>query len=322
MTWSAFTASKYKSGQKLGDDVCLMIPHVMAAVFDGASRPQISPRTGVSAGRAASLSASLALASMQLEDTSSISAEEIFSRLNAEMRKQAKTLEFDVPIQTTAAIVFEYTDEIRVLVIGDTSVRINADKVLSQPLEVDAISIAARLAIWNCIKSHLGDAGLTELRARQTFVGGVNKAIRDGIIQEDWGRQISSDLEGKVPKKYVPYLDEFLRQGIEAQTQLINTTQHLLGYPILDGNELRGPILEEIIPKSEVTSIEIFSDGYTKLPEGISLRDWEAAFQAENRTDPFRLHEYKGVKGTTDDEWCDDRTVISIDLKFPGFSHQ
>ena len=73
MKWSTCSVSKYKSGDRLGDDVALLIPDSCAAVFDGASRPELSPVTGITGGRAAASAAARGLSLLMTEDTSALS---------------------------------------------------------------------------------------------------------------------------------------------------------------------------------------------------------------------------------------------------------
>ena len=72
--------------------------------------------------------------------------------------------------------------------------------------------------------------------------------------------------------------------------------------------------IEEVgfTPKEDVQTIEVFSDGYAKLPDNPTVAAWEAAFEATDRQDFHRISEYATVKGGTENEFFDDRTVVIV----------
>ncbi|MGG2474568.1 hypothetical protein ACNVD4_04305, partial [Rhizobium sp. BR5] len=62
MNIASFSQSKYKNAAKPGDDVALIIPGRVLAVFDGATDPTGASYGGLSSGRIAALAAVNAVA--------------------------------------------------------------------------------------------------------------------------------------------------------------------------------------------------------------------------------------------------------------------
>lgn len=64
--------------------------------------------------------------------------------------------------------------------------------------------------------------------------------------------------------------------------------------------------------KRDITSIEIFSDGYPSLPAVPSVAAWEAAFRSAETEDFSKIGRYAAVKGSTTTQFHDDRSVVIL----------
>ena len=95
------------------------------------------------------------------------------TKLNATIGESTRALEFTVPIETTAAVVLGYTDHFRLLVVGDSAVRINSTQIYTQPMKVDEVSIAVRVAIWRCLRESATSDAQAEAMTRKVFVHGL-----------------------------------------------------------------------------------------------------------------------------------------------------
>jgi hypothetical protein len=74
-------------------------------------------------------------------------------------------------------------------------------------------------------------------------------------------------------------------------------------------------LTDVLLSKNDVTSIEIFSDGYVSIPtSGIRVGDWEKEFERVETVDFHKTGAFPAVKGSTSVESCDDRTILSATL--------
>jgi hypothetical protein len=97
------------------------------------------------------------------------------------------------------------------------------------------------------------------------------------------------------------------------QYRFANEVGNSLCYDVLaDGTPQIGDWVDVWRPKEDVQTIEVFSDGYAKLPDNPTVAAWEAAFEETDRQDFHRISEYATVKGGTENEFFDDRTVVII----------
>jgi hypothetical protein len=87
----------------------------------------------------------------------------------------------------------------------------------------------------------------------------------------------------------------------------------VLGFASLNGKDMiMDGIADFTLPKSDVQSLEIFSDGYLTQPSGVRVADWEQEFARVEALDFHKTAAYPAVKGSTTREFCDDRTIVSI----------
>jgi len=94
-----------------------------------------------------------------------------------------------------------------------------------------------------------------------------------------------------------------------AQFQFQNNASHKLGYGVVDGTSTPTPfIFTKVVPKETVRSIEIFTDGYSKIPEKASIDAWEAAYKEVYAVDPYRCNEFPATKEK------DDRTLVILEF--------
>ena len=68
----------------------------------------------------------------------------------------------------------------------------------------------------------------------------------------------------------------------------------------------------ERLPRSDVRTIELFSDGYFKPGADFGVASWEEAFREVERDDPAKVTLYLSPKGSTATHWTDDRTYLGV----------
>jgi len=127
-------------------------------------------------------------------------------------------------------------------------------------------------------------------------------AVRDDLVARFAGLTNPDDL------------CDFLNRGIRQQFRFANRTNHPMGFSTLNGDETAlDDIIDERLPRAEVASAKILSDGYFLLPEAVSVAAWQEAFARTEAEDFHKLHRFANVKGSTSREFADDRSVIVAD---------
>jgi hypothetical protein len=312
MNIEAFSRSKYKDMAKPGDDVILIEPDGVLAVFDGATDPTGAIYHGESSGRIAARSAARRTAKLAADrKLLDASAEEIFQALSDSVKDAATEHNIAHPPSTTAAIVVEAPDHYRLLALGDTGIRINGTDVYQHHKLIDTVSTAARVAVHGILTRKIADADDVEMATRKVIFSGLNAAVSAGSLTVN---EAAEALAAAVTAARVSetIAADFLTGGI--RTQFHHANAHgPLGYASINGKQI---ILDGItnlrLPKADVRSIEIFSDGYVSIPaSGVAVHDWEKEFQRVELSDFHKTGAFPTVKGSTSFESCDDRTVVS-----------
>ena len=120
----------------------------------------------------------------------------------------------------------------------------------------------------------------------------------------------------KLPSVPQEDIDTLLNNGIvHGQGRFQNNTASPLSYAVFDGTPLPMAHVQIVDrPSEELSSIELFSDGYMAPPAGTAIADWEASFAHVEALDPTKTGAYPCPKGSTKDRWFDDRTIMSVRL--------
>ncbi|MGF9565925.1 protein phosphatase 2C domain-containing protein [Neorhizobium sp. JUb45] len=311
MNIEAFSRSKYKNSTKPGDDVVLIEPDTLLAVFDGATDPTGAFYDGESSGRIAARSAAQATARLAASGKLiSASSRDIFQVLSDAVRDAAIERHIAHPPSTTAAIVVSTGDHFRLLALGDTGIRINGKVIYQHHKLIDTVSTAARIAVHGILSGRMDNSDEAEMATRKVIFDGLDAAVETGRLTEaDASAAIAAAVSAAATSPKIAAT--FLKGGIRTQFHYANSTQ-LLGYASINGKDIIvDGITDVLLPKAEVKSIEIFSDGYVSIPtDGIQVGDWEAEFERVEAADFHKTGAFPAVKGSTSAESCDDRTIL------------
>lgn len=317
MRFELFNRSKFRDGSAPGDDVSLVIPGVVYGVFDGATDARGTVVDGIAAGRLAALTVASDTASLALAgELSTLSAEAIIDRLSRAMKRRTAPIpDLSIPPSTTIALAVDQQDEWRFLLLGDTGLRLNRQEVHQSGKRIDAVSTAARVAVFHELTPRLEDMDEVERATRRCILLGFENAIAEGLLSERQAQEIITGTAEATGLGDEPDLvSAFLMGGIRIQFRYGNTTGTPLSFDTLNGTT---PQLRQwtdfVRPKSAVRSIEIFSDGYPSLPDEPTVSAWEDAFAAVEAADPYKIGEYASVKGSTRTEFFDDRTILILE---------
>lgn len=318
MNIASFSQSKYKNAATPGDDVAIILPGRVTAVFDGATDPTGANYDGLSSGRIAALAAANAVAEMSIKGTlQGCEAATLFQTISDILRCEAKRINASHPPSTTLAIVADLGDSFRLLLAGDSGVRLNGTRVLQHSKLIDKVSTSARIHVFKQLFALLGEGDAAEAKTRATIFSGLHAAVKAGIMTMPEAENVvaaaavTSGLQNDMDA-----VEDFLMGGIRAQPHYANRLGHVLGYASINGGQVAGEGLVDLtLAKDTITSLEIFSDGYLSLPTGVDVSDWEAEFARVEAADFHKLDEFPSVKGSTSNEFSDDRTVVSMTLR-------
>lgn len=313
MESQVFSRSKYKDGERLGDDVFLNIPGMVTGVFDGASDPMGTIIDGEPAGRFAARTVAQTSARLMLDpDARRWPADRILSALSQGLTSAIGGQNLPVRPSTTLALVLDNGPEFRLLIMGDTGVRVNGGAVHKFSKSIDNVSTRARVAVFNLLAARHPGIDEAEILTRRVIFRGLEQAAEEGVLtRTEVGEIIATTVKETALKPRAAAIHEFLLAGIRVQHQYANDPAHPFGFSSMDGHM---PLLDDVIdfrlPKGDLQSLELFTDGYYTAPQGTDVAAWEREHARIESLDFHKLNEFASVKGSMQDEYWDDRTVV------------
>lgn len=325
----AFTAGKDPQRPERNEDQLLVLPGRAYAVIDGVTSIGAPAPGGLTTGRLGGLLVRRAVAEI-VDDpfrpppspeallaavTDRIAASYRVHGLVERLSKAPKER-----FAATLALAMVSGERLVIVLAGDSGARLNGREVhLVEPLmdrvlawlrvealarlEAQGLQRRDAAALAREVTLHGLDATRAELEARLGVgaVDGLDAAV---------GERAAAELP-EIPAAEV--LD-LVRGGIaEGQAQLQNRDDRELGYAVLDGFPV-GMRWVKVVerPLAEVHTLELFTDGYFKLPVRPRLADWEACADEVERLDPLKIGRYASTKGSIDGKRTDDRTVVIV----------
>ena len=307
--WTCSAISKFRRVRRHGDDVVVALPGCGAAIFDGVTSSSSLSLDTKSSGRQAALAAANALTEHWAINRA-CGSDELVDAIQSAVRKTVLASGCAKNGATTGAIVQELEETFRLVIVGDTSVRVNGGEIYGQPMKVDEISIGARVKLWEELAAQAGITDANELTVRRIMSAGLSDSIARGVIDRRVQAVVLDHAINNSPNDIdSDLIVSFLNMGLRSQSQFANVPTHPLGYPVFDGSAKFPSAMVVELDRVEVETIEIFSDGYQRPPDGTTFEDWEDGFHAIEMADPYRTGEFAAVKGTTSDFWFDDRSI-------------
>ncbi|WP_223423961.1 hypothetical protein [Tateyamaria pelophila] len=307
--------SKYRDGVRLGDDVPLIVPGQIYGVFDGATDPRGTIVGGIGTGRLAALTVAQLMTDMaSTPGLRDIPAPQIVHHLTSGLATRTDPLALPIPPSTTLAIALDCGDEWRFMTLGDTGIRLNGTEVLRHEKLIDSVSTVARVCVFKRLQEREADPDVLEKSVRRVIFLGFDAAVREAVLDRAAADQIISQaIEANGLEADAASVVAFLNGGIQTQFRLGNATGSPLCFDTLNGTVPQlGHLIDMVRPKSDVQSIEIFSDGYPDFPEMAVMSEWEERFHRAEEVDFHKTGPFAAVKGSTSDEYFDDRTVLLL----------
>lgn len=315
MRTELFSHPKYRDGGALGDDVALVLPGIVYGVFDGATDPRGTVVDGMGTGRLAALVVAAQMASLAMDSAvAHMPGEQIVERLSHALKRKNDALNLPIPPSTTLAVVLDCGDSWRFLLLGDSGIRLNGAELIRNEKIIDDVSTFARVATFNDLRKKFDDVDEVEQLARTSIFLGFENAIAKNLMSSARAQDIIEEtIEATGLHHAVDNVTTFLMGGVETQHLFGNRTGNPLCFDTMNGTTPQlGELTDFVRPKAAVTSIEIFSDGYPSLPQDVSIFAWEAAFKAAEEEDFHKTGRFATVKGSTRQEFFDDRTVLIV----------
>jgi serine/threonine protein phosphatase PrpC len=328
MLIEAFSLAKDPSAPHTNEDQLVILPGRAYAVIDGVTDRHGTRYGGMLSGQYAAVTVKRALEHMLSAPEAPTDGVAIVRALTASiadayrahgMMEKARA-ESNVRFSAALALVLVQPDIVDVILVGDSGVRINGERIIRVEKDLDLITSLLRREAWPVIGRKTSDPEKQEQMSRRITWHGTRQpieAVADTLDADDVAliesRAIAANLE-TLP--HVPRDDiENLVQGgiVNAQGGYQNNATLQLGYPCLDGFEVPEHMIRiERFRRSDIETVEIYSDGYFKAGDGFGVTAWERAFAEAEREDPAKVLLYPSPKGSTASLWADDRTYLGV----------
>jgi len=235
------------------------------------------------------------------------------------------------------ALAVNDRDSWRLLVVGDCGIRVDQGTILQRSNEADRLLARARALVFH----HVLARGVPVTRAldvaRAYTVHGMGACLgehADAVSREDHARlrqRAIAEARSAHPELPDHLIESAIETGLLGVGRLRNAPGPL-GHACIDGSDVPPSfVLERRLERSEVRSIELFSDGYFGAPPagaagaeraapaaGPSVGDWERHFAHVERDDPFKVGPFASTKGSPPGRFTDDRTVLVLRPRGPG----
>ena len=329
MHLQAFSAAKDPDRPEANEDRLVVVADRLYAVIDGVTDRtgrRYGDRTG---GRLAAETVERALLALALdEDFRTIDAQGLVDRLDRAFRSayarfgvlDAASKSDADRIGSTLALAVDRGDRFAFFLIGDSGVRLNGTDTTVHDKDLDYITATLRGFAYRRVARAGADPIQTELASRALCWRGTRKMPDEAkawltdadleAIRVDALAKLVLDLPG-IPVEDMTHLA--LDGIVGAQGAYQNRENHPLGYACIDGFGPKAAAVEVFErPKSEIRSIELYTDGYFALPDQPTVASWETKADEVERIDFAKVDEYASTKGSLGRLRADDRTVVIV----------
>jgi len=328
MLIEAFTEAKDPSAPHANEDRLVILPGRAYAVIDGVTDRLGTRYDGMLSGQYAAVTVQRALEHMLSAPDAPEDPVAIVDALTATIAAAYKThgmaekvlSDWNLRISAALALVLVGHESVDVILVGDSGVRINGERIIRFEKDLDVITAILRRQAWPVIGQKVSNPEKQEQVSRRVTWHGTRQPLDAlaGILDADdmaliEGRAIAANVEA-LPHVSKADIENLVRGGIvNAQGGYQNNGALQLGYPCLDGFEVPRHMLRiERLQRLSVETIEIYSDGYFKPGDGFGVAAWEQAFAEAEREDPAKVLLYHSPKGSTAKLWADDRTYLGV----------
>jgi len=328
MLIEAFSEAKDPSAPQANEDRLVILPGRAYAVIDGVTDRLGTRYDGMLSGQYAAVVVKGALEHMLSAPDAPRDGLAIVQALTTRIADAYKAhgmfekvqSDWNVRLSAALALVLVQEATLDVILVGDSGVRINGEHTLRMEKDLDLITSTLRREAWPVIGEAVSDPARQEQISRRITWHGTRQPMGElsgALTADDMSKIEQRAIQANVEAlPHVPLGDiENLVQGgiVNAQGGYQNNASTILGYPCLDGFQVPENLIKiERIPREDVETVEIFSDGYFKPGEAFGVASWEKAFAEVEREDPAKVVLYPSPKGSTASTWADDRTYLGV----------
>ncbi|ODT66835.1 MAG: hypothetical protein ABS75_24925 [Pelagibacterium sp. SCN 63-23] len=206
-------------------------------------------------------------------------------------------------------------DNMRLVALGDCSIRVNGRAVLEHHFPGDSVLSKARAAAWSALAAKGLDAATIRPVARQFIVQGPASGaeLPEPLDAHDLAAILAEVRADPAVLAQcdndVARVDFLLAAGLEG----IRADPGGFSAMVLDGvSDARSSVRVFDLALEEVETLELSSDGYPAAPETVSIAAWEAVLAEADRVDPERIGAYASTKGRVGKNFGDDRSILII----------
>ena len=330
MRIEAFSEGKNLDDLGANEDQLLILPGCGYAVIDGVTDRTGHRYEGMLAGRMAGLLVRDATASFLLDPANrELDPGALVAHVTAAV--QAAYARFGIAdaartrparrFGATLALAADLGDTIRIVLVGDSGVRLNGDELIVIDPGLDKVTASIRLAAWQALETKGAPRDDCRRVSRSCVFNGL-KSLQpdmhpwlDAQSLADLRDSYLAEAEARFPDIPKADLETLIDGGIiEGQGRFQNNTKSPLSYCVLDGFKVPMALVHTLErAKNSIRTLELFTDGYFTPGAEPSIDAWEAAFAEVERTDPDKRHQFASVKGTVGRIRADDRTVVIVE---------
>ena len=328
MLIEAFSEAKVPSAPNSNEDRFVILPGRAFAVIDGVTDRLGTRYNGMLSGQYAATIVKGALEyalTRPHPPTDAVALIAVLTQAIADAYKAHGILDtartdWNHRFSATLAIALMGDETIDIALVGDSGIRINGSRILQVDKDLDQITSTLRQQAWPVIGARTSDPAVQEKASRRVTWFGTRQPLE--ALAHILDAQDLASIEQQAiiacvrALPHVPRgdIETLVRGGIvHAQGAYQNNTSTILGYSALDGFEVPSSLVHfERLPRAEVRTIELFSDGYFKPGADFGVASWEEAFREVERDDPAKVSLYLSPKGSTATHWTDDRTYLGV----------
>ena len=329
MLIEAFSAARDPADDTTNEDMLVVLPGRAYAVIDGVTDRAGLRYEGLLSGRYAAR-----LVARELErgfDEAMLRAPvQAVGRLTAAMARvyvakgnvDAARLDWSQRIASTLALATTDETTVRIVLVGDSGVRLNGGEVIRADKDLDRITALLRVHSWHLAAARTQDPVERERAARAVALYGTEQdaaVLPAPLTPADLvgvHAAALADCARAMPGLPADVVNAVLARGIVGgQGEHENNPDSPLGYSCLDGFPVPPKLIRVLErPRAEIATIELFSDGYFEPGRGFGVAAWEAAFREVERTDAEKVRTYPNAKGSTPQAFADDRSYLGVRL--------
>ena len=330
MLIEAFTEAKNPSAPQANEDRFVILPGRAYAVIDGVTDRLGTRYHGMLSGQYAATIVKAELEYILSKPDGPRDSTSVIAMLTQAIRDayrehgtlDAARADWNLRFSATLALALVDDETVEIALVGDSGIRINGTRIEQVDKDLDRITATLRRQAWPVIGTRITDPSVLEKVARQITWFGTRQPLGEleSVLTPEDVAAIETEAIAANARTlpHVPQndIERLIRGGIvHAQGAYQNDASTILGYSALDGFDVPLQLVRlERLPRSEVRTIELFTDGYFKPGETFGVAAWEKAFQEVERDDPEKVKFYVSAKGSTSTQWADDRTYVGVRL--------